>query len=246
MHADDAGPEVAERLRRAREAAYGPSGTPEGVRRLRELEAALEAEPVRVAEPEADAGPQQPAPRIRRRIALLVATALAAGGLAGGTAGFLAGAAQDPVPMPVPTATVAVTAAPHQTSERRFLQQRIVEGNGIWSADDYYRLYPSDLPPDWRADDQGRAYLQLVGATALPMRPKPGARALLIVTTCPSSDRRFVWVLRGADGGEISAADGRCGRLEGTSVPLQRGRGPYTLHVSISGSSGYSVAVFEQ
>jgi hypothetical protein len=227
----------AERLRAARQAAYGPDATPGGIRRLHELQAELTGAAAPSPAVEAAPAALEAAPPPRHGVVPLLAAVAVVAAAAGAAAGWTAGASTRPAPAP----------AVSSSTGEELLQRRILDSPGLWSAEDYFRLYPGDLPPDWIPhDDDGRSFLQLTGDTTIPLAPAAGTTVLYVVPTCPTSDRRFSWVLRAADGGEVGAAIGRCGRLDGTSLRIPADRGPFTLRVSTAGPTGYAVSVFER
>ncbi|WP_147392039.1 hypothetical protein [Amnibacterium setariae] len=226
------------RLRAAREAAYRRDATPEDLARLAALE------PSGPGGPHSPGGPDGPLPvaphvpsqrRRRGATAVVGVAALLVGALLGGAAV----AALRP-------ATAPERPAPAATEPGGELRARILASNGTWSAQDYFRFYPGQLPAEWSDSPTGRSYVQLTGPRRLRISPSDGATALLVVPTCAASEGRYRWTVRAADGRALAEDAGRCGGFDGRSLRIPDGARPLVLEIATQGVSGYAVTTFER
>lgn len=223
-----------ERLRAAREAAFRRDATPDDLARLAALE---EGDPLAAA-PEPLRAPAVPLERPQPRrhsgaIGVVAVVALLAGAAIGGTAVALA--------RPAPAATT-----PPPVPAGAELRARVLASNGTWSAQDYYRFYPGQLPSEWSDGTAGRSYVQLSGPRRLRLTVPDAASALLVVPTCAASEGRYRWTVRADDGRALGTGAGRCGGFDGGSLRIPEDARPLVLEITTDGTSGYAVSVFER
>ncbi|TDS80616.1 hypothetical protein CLV52_1182 [Amnibacterium kyonggiense] len=223
-----------ERLRAAREAAFRRDASAEDRARLAALE--QDDAPAEAAAPRAPAEPpERPEPPRRwGAIGAVAVAALVVGALLGGTAVSLAR----------PTAAATVTPAPERPGAE--LRARVLASNGTWSAQDYYRFYPGQLPSEWSGDTDGRSYVQLSGPRRLRLSIADATGALLVVPTCATSEGRSRWTVRAADGRALGSGAGPCGGFDGGSLRIPAGARPLVLEISTQGTAGYAVSIFER
>lgn len=237
---DDVG--NAERLRAAREAAFKRGATPDDTEALRRMEAGLA---IRSGSPEA--APQDsasPARQRHRSAARMGAAGLVLGLVLGSLGGWAIGVARGAGIDREPSRSPSGCSEPKATSQQ--VQDRVALSSGTFAAEDYYRLYPEDLPLEWR---EARAVTSSRGLTSPTEVAVPAAAAAtfaLVIPTCPVVDRRFSWTLvdRGAP---IGTGHGTCGRFDQAQValPVSRHR-TLSLRIRVDGPAEFAVSVLQR